>query len=404
MLCYFFRSNFGAVQSQRLRRRASKVSIGWTQLTALQPEAGEKGMRRFDRPQALSRFLQRFRPGVKDRKTLEEKLRQLFLLALGRQPTEAEMASLDKRLRNGEAAITVLIETLADAKDLGNSQRFCFETALADVRDQLTEDAREMSQRLARHEHIPRNRYEELYRQVFASGRELIIGQHDYGAQHKQRFRELFNACQLLIEGYASPRILEFGTSEFSAIYKRLWPEARLHLSDRPVATDYPGFQESVARRLADLEDYHAVDLEGGRRAVEDSTLAGYRFDLIVFTEVLEHLLVHPVEILGVLLDLLTPQGHLYLTTPNFFRRENLEKLATFENPQEIYPVSGGNWDRHHHHREYGARELLHFIAQAGGEPAAFCFSDCWGEDPSLSQPERSNLVLVARKSARGPC
>jgi hypothetical protein len=116
------------------------------------------------------------------------------------------------------------------------------------------------------------------------------------------------------------------------------------------------------------------------------------------FTEVLEHLDVNPVELLEALLVLLKRDGFLYLTTPNFFRRENRERFYRFENPQQVYPIGQGNWDRHHHHREYGFKELFRFIEAAGGQTVAFYFSSCWDVEPLPPEHERGNLVFVVRR------
>ncbi|MFP4063854.1 MAG: hypothetical protein ACLFS2_13770, partial [Halochromatium sp.] len=57
----------------------------------------------------------------------------------------------------------------------------------------------------------------------------------------------------------------------------------------------------------------------------------------------------------------------------------------------------------HHHHREYGAAELLRFAHQAGAEVIAFHYSDCWDQPPDLApdlapdltEDERGNLVFL---------
>jgi SAM-dependent methyltransferase len=267
-----------------------------------------------------------------------------------------------------------------------------------EVRRYLTPEAWARSERLRAADRIPRDQFERLYAERFASGRPLIIGQAEYGPQHKERFWELFNAAALLLERKHRPRLLELGTSELSALFKPLLPGLELHLSDRPTAPDYIGFTEAVARRITDCDAYFAVDLEGGAAALRASGLLPGSYDLVVFAEVLEHLDVNPVEILSALLALLREDGHLYLTTPNFFRRENLEKIRRRENPQAVFPPGDGNWDRHHHHREYAAKELLRFVAEAGGQTTAFYFSACWDGADALAEEERANLVLVAAR------
>jgi hypothetical protein len=117
----------------------------------------------------------------------------------------------------------------------------------------------------------------------------------------------------------------------------------------------------------------------------------------VLFAEVLEHLVVHPVEVLTPLLSLLRPGGYLYLTTPNFFRRQNRRRMAAWDNPQEVYPRGDGNWDLHYHHREYGHREMFRFVEAAGGVTRAFYFSACWDDPDDLpdNPAEYGNMVFV---------
>jgi SAM-dependent methyltransferase len=259
----------------------------------------------------------------------------------------------------------------------------------------LPEAVLQQSDRLRTGSVLSRETYERIYRERFDLGRALIVGQAEYGPQHKERFWEMFNAAAHLLQGRSSPRVLEFGTSEFSAFFRPLLPGVELDLSDRPVEPGYIGFTEEVARRMAGCQAYQPIDLEDGAPAILQSGLVAGSYDLVVFAEVLEHLDINPVDLLAALLTLLKDDGYVYLTTPNFFRRENRLKLARFENPQEVYPAAAGNWDRHHHHREYGAKELFRFISAAGGHTHAFYFSACWDTEPLPQEHERGNLVFV---------
>lgn len=244
---------------------------------------------------------------------------------------------------------------------------------------------------------VARADYEAAWSSIF-EGRvdQLVIGQPEYGVHHKQRFFELINAMAYLNTRHDQPfALMEFGPSEFTQLYKRFFNNLRLTTADRPVSDDYVGFNEAVSRRKLGAEAYVAVDLCRPDQFDKAADLAGTQ-DLVLFCEVLEHLDVHPVEVLRFLLRLIKPEGHIYLTTPNFFRAENRRKFAAWENPQEVYPIQGGNWDAHHHHREYGFRELVRFVAEAGGTVRGFYHSGCWDADPkSVPVAELGNLVFV---------
>jgi SAM-dependent methyltransferase len=255
-----------------------------------------------------------------------------------------------------------------------------------------------LSLELQRCEALPRARYDALWTQIFASEAPLIVGQAEYGVTHRERFFELMNASLILTRDCRNPRLLEFGPSEFSAMYARLIPGLELVLVDRPVPPDYVGFTEARCRASLGCAGYAAVDLASPSDM--DGRLAALgTFDLIVLTEVIEHLPIHPVDLIARVLRLLAPGGRLYLTTPNFFAQAHLATLARGENPCAVYPAGDENWDAHHHYREYEAVELAEFIRASAGSVEAFCFSGCWdAHGGSLPVHRRGNLVYVARR------
>jgi SAM-dependent methyltransferase len=335
-------------------------------------------------------------PAVPDREHVRQVIECAYELALSRPPTDAEATAALASVGSGDRGLVEVLETLGALKAAG-APVYDYR-ADPDLAPFLSPEVLQRSEKLRLGGGLSHGSYDQLYRERFDSGRPLIVGQAEYGPQHKERFWEMFNAATYLLHGRSSPRVIEFGTSEFSAIFQPLLPGVELHLSDRPVAPDYIGFTQEVARRIAACKLYQAIDLEGGTRAILESGLETGSYDLVVFAETLEHLDVNPIELLEALIRLLKEDGFLYLTTPNFFRRENRERLARFENPQEIYPAADGNWDEHHHHREYAAKELFRFIEAAGGQTHAFYFSACWDTEPLPQEHERGNLVFVIQR------
>jgi SAM-dependent methyltransferase len=319
-----------------------------------------------------------------------------FRFVLGREPDPEGLASYVGALERGQNAAW-LLESLG-ASDEYRSRRDPPAARLARTRLQAcSENA--LSTELQRCEALPRARYDALWAEIFASGRRLIVGQADYGVTHRERFFELGNAVLVLTRGRRAPRLLEFGPSEFSAMYRRLVPDVELVVADRPVPPDYVGFTEAHCRAALGCAGYAAVDLASV--ADMDAKLgAPGSFDLVVLAEVIEHLPIHPVDVLARVLRCLAPEGALYLTTPNFFAQAHLEQLARGENPCPVYPAGEGNWDAHHHYREYDAAELADFIAAAGGRVDAFYFSGCW-DAPAVALPahRRGNMVFVARRA-----
>jgi hypothetical protein len=174
---------------------------------------------------------------------------------------------------------------------------------------------------------------------------------------------------------------------------------------DRPIPAGQPGFTPEICRAVLKPDRHYEVDLNETRlnAAYGDPPIG--TADLVLCTEVLEHLVVNAPEFLGDLLRLLRDDGHLYLTTPNFFSHHRLEQIRRRENPQDLFPPRGANWDAHFHFREYCMTELLDFVTRAGGRVEAAYFSDCWDgpevrEQHLAHHPERrSNIVVVARAS-----
>jgi SAM-dependent methyltransferase len=318
-----------------------------------------------------------------------------FRFVLGREPDAGGLDSYAKALEEGRDA-TWLLEALgASGEYRSRSDSVAARIAAAGLAA-LGENA--LSTELQGCAALPRARYDALWTEIFASGRPLIVGQAEYGATHRERFFELMNAALVLTRGRRAPRLLEIGPSEFTAMYGRMLPDLELVIADRPVPPDYVGFTEARCRASPGCADFMTVDLAS--TIDMDARLgASGAFDLIVMAEVLEHLPIHPVDVLARLIRLLAPAGSLYLTTPNFFAQAHIEQLARGENPCAVYPAGDENWDAHHHYREYDAVELAAFVAAAGGRVDAFSFSGCW-DPPGVALPahRRGNMVFVVRR------
>jgi len=247
-------------------------------------------------------------------------------------------------------------------------------------------------------EHLPRTDYETVWQARYATSEGE---RRQYLEAHRERYFELLNTLAwYLRDREPGTRVLEVGVSEYVALYKHYFPGIRLFTLDRPL--EHHGVDPDWCRQAARAEAHYALDLNAQFPSPDWGEPPLGRFDFVIFTEVIEHLVVNPVELLESLLALLAPQGLLYLTTPNFFRFESLEKFSRRENPQAVYPRRGQNWDAHHHFREYCLSELQQFVAEAGGRILTHYYSACWdgpairAADPSL----RSNIVLVIASAA----
>ena len=323
-----------------------------------------------------------------------------YRLILQRPADAAGISHYKKALAAGLPPVE-LLTALLDSDEYKQKHSVYDYTIDPEIAPYLTPTLKEFSARLQACNEIELESYETSFSETFIEREQLVIGQREYGPVHKQRFWELVNAFALLIEEKDKPRILEIGASEFSGLYKTLFPHIQLDILDRPYAEDYVGFTEAVCRRIARCETFHAVDLADYRvfgPALEKLP----QYDLILLTEVLEHLPIHPLDLLPSLIRRLTTSGAIYLTTPNCFSYHKLRQIEARWNPQMFYPRQDGNWDAHYHYREYSAKELFTCITESGGEVQGFYFSGCWDEAKERANPlpleERGNMVFVVKQ------
>lgn len=320
---------------------------------------------------------------------------EAYLSILGRVADDEGKQNYIAALESGSINTEQLLRSMRESEEC--RQRFGWYDYYKDkeLNSYLTGAVKEFSEALLKAKNSEKDQFEEFWQALFNRGDQLVAGQREYIQVHKSRFKELFNCVGWLLEDQTQPRILEFGTTEFTSFYRRLFPSITLDCSDRPVAPNHNGFNEPVCRNISGCDEYVAIDLEQPDNLLQITN----RYDLIVFTEVLEHLVVNPIELLTNLIQLLKKEGFIYMSTPNFFCRKHLELINMRENPQAIFPFTGGNWDAHYHHREYGLKEILRFISEAGGQTLGFYFSDCWAPENEQiikeNADEGENLVVV---------
>ena len=89
-------------------------------------------------------------------------------------------------------------------------------------------------------------------------------------------------------------------------------------------------------------------------------------FDLVIFAEIIEHLLNDPCSVLREIKRVLKPGGTLILTTPNVARLENIARLISGAN---IYDPYSGYGPYGRHNREYNLHELEQLLKFEGFNP-----------------------------------
>ncbi|MDD4929084.1 MAG: methyltransferase domain-containing protein [Gallionella sp.] len=86
-------------------------------------------------------------------------------------------------------------------------------------------------------------------------------------------------------------------------------------------------------------------------------------FDVVIFAEIIEHLLNDPCKVLREIKRVLKPGGTLIVTTPNVARLENVTRLIAGEN---IYDPYSGYGPYGRHNREYNRHELVTLLQFEG--------------------------------------
>jgi hypothetical protein len=218
---------------------------------------------------------------------------------------------------------------------------------------------------------------------------------HDYVGFHARRMAELFVFLVRWSQHKPIASLLDVGLSPFIQAYKQLLPSVQVTLAD--VWAHPPQKLQSLQ-----IDSFARTDLNrtGVSRAHGGSVDA--KFDAIIFTEVLEHLLIDPMEAITDFLSMLKPGGFLFLSTPNYFAHGAASRLVQRYNPQPRYSRKIGNADTHYHLREFSLRELLESARACGAQILFYALSDCWdrqqlGDERNARLPVglRSNIVLV---------
>ena len=312
-----------------------------------------------------------------------EFLEAAYAAVFRRVADQGGLESYTRAMQAGRSPADILREFLASAEFRGalNTRLDDYDPQLDPALAVFQSSANEpLAEELSSRRHLDMNLFEQLHakacRLAFEPGKEYP---QDHLVFHKRRFAELLNACCYLTRGRKRLRVLDIGNTQNLVWYKAFLPGIELVAADRPGGPEY-----------GDADHCIRLDINAGDFATLNAKAP---YDLIVFTEVLEHLSISPLVLFRQLLALLASDGVMYLTTPNFFRMENLAKIARRENPLPMYPLD--NSDRHHHTREYAMAELLAIITEAGGRIKSWYFSDCWDAVP-MPVEQRANLVVVA--------
>ncbi|MGC1303047.1 MAG: class I SAM-dependent methyltransferase [Caulobacteraceae bacterium] len=171
-------------------------------------------------------------------------------------------------------------------------------------------------------------------------------------------------------------QILEVGSNPYFLTYlmKIFRKKAHIKLLNYFGGPPGTGRQTIRSRNLTDEHDQEfAFDYMNINIEAHDIPLASGACDVVLFCEVIEHLLEDPLRALLELKRVLRPGGQLVLTTPNVARLENLARIASGAN---IYDPYSGYGPYGRHNREYTRHELYKIMTYCGFSPEILFTAD----------------------------
>lgn len=183
------------------------------------------------------------------------------------------------------------------------------------------------------------------FTELEAYSRSLSEASANYWQRHLPRFQYLAELVGQLQAGREPfRRVLDVGMGFQTSLLERLLPDARIDCLGHDPDHRFLPKQEYTFHRL-DLNEITPASA---------SSIAD-RYDLIVFMEVVEHLLLPPETVLACLGALLAPGGLLLLTTPNAAWIRNRWQLLFGRNPFEPLRADKSELG---HIREYTLAEI----------------------------------------------
>ncbi len=188
-------------------------------------------------------------------------------------------------------------------------------------------------------------------------------------------FKRFLYTLNLIPDG--SGNLLEMGASPYfmSMLLKRYRNSYNLYFSNY--------FDEAWPTNSAQFvlseESKEKIEFPFYHFNVEDAGIPfepGF-FKVILFCEIIEHLIRDPISALLSIKNALEKDGYLILTTPNVSRIENVAKMIAGANIYDPYSAYG-NYGRHN--REYNQHELYLLLTQLGFEVESMFSSDVHGD------------------------
>ncbi len=177
-------------------------------------------------------------------------------------------------------------------------------------------------------------------------------------------------------------RVLELGAMPYfmTCLLLRQFPHYQMELANEPFRLALDGGHIKLLNAKRGLDHsftYKAFNIETDQFPYEDG-----RFDVVIYCEMIEHLMHDPTHSLYEIHRILKPGGRLVLSTPNPFRYTNYLRFLTGKN---IYPPFSGWGPYARHNREFSIPELKLLLKQCNFDLETLTTA----YDPSYDHPRR---------------
>jgi len=216
-----------------------------------------------------------------------------------------------------------------------------------------------------------------------------------YLVTHSRRLAYAMNAIRQYKEQYPIKKLLDIGPHILTRCIIEFFPDIevstlgwRFKHTERLIPADL--FQEHIQYDLNDA----------GVNAIRSTQSP---FDLIVFSETIEHLYTSPLTVLIELKKLLMPNGAILIQTPNAAKLISRWSLLRGRNPYELIREDKTNPG---HFREYTLDELTWYATQTGFSVVAAEYCNYWSHPhPIVRKIEsavpsfRQGISLLIRNS-----
>jgi SAM-dependent methyltransferase len=160
-------------------------------------------------------------------------------------------------------------------------------------------------------------------------------------------------------------RVLELGSNPylFSLLLRRFHEYEITHTNffGNDIYDTSPGAGSQVICNATESHQFHYTVLN---MEMVEGPYCGGGFDVIVFAEILEHLVIDPLAVFPKLWASLKPGGLLVLTTPNATRLINFANMMVGSNIFDRYHPQNGVYGRHN--REFTCEEVERLLLDSG--------------------------------------